>query len=225
MWVIPKLTDKFIERMMDVLEVYERPYDPKRPVICVDEKSVQLREDTRAAILQAPGRIRKRDNEYIRHGTANVFVGVEPLGKKRVIKTTKRRAGTDFAKYMRDMIEIQYPEAEKVVVVMDNLNTHTKKWFTETFGIEKGTELWDKLEVHYTPAHASWLNMAEIEISCMVMECMKRRTYKTIHQLRYHLKHWERRRNGYGKGITWSFTRKRATEKFHLDDYPLKSLK
>ena len=217
MWVIPKLTERFIERMMDVLEVYERPYDPKRPVICVDEKSAQLREDARPVQLQSPGKVRKRDNEYVRHGTANVFIGVEPLGKKRVVKTTKRRTGTDFAAYMREMTEVQYPQAEKLVIVMDNLNTHTEKWFIETFGAEAGAQLWDKLEVHYTPAHGSWLNMAEIEISCMVMECMKKRRYETIHKLRYHLKHWERRRNAEGKGITWSFTRKRATTKFHLD--------
>jgi hypothetical protein len=223
MWVIPELTDTFIERMLDVLEVYERAYDPHRPAICVDEKSVQLREDARPEHLQSPGKVRKRESEYIRHGTANVFIGIEPLGKKRVVKTTKRRAGTDFAKYMKDLIEKHYAEAEKLVIVMDNLNTHSKKWFVETFGAEKGSCLWDKLEVHYTPAHASWLNMAEIEISCLVMECMKKRTYKTIHQLGYHLKHWQRRRNNGKKGISWSFTRKRAAKKFHLN-YTQKSL-
>jgi transposase len=217
MWCVPDLDAEYTKRMMDVLEVYERPYDPKRPVVCVYEKSAQLLEDKRPSTPTQPGSPRKKDYEYVRRGTANLFCGVEPKGQRRTVQVTAQRRASDFAEYMAHLAKTVYASAEKIVVVMDNLNTHKEKSFIERYGEKVGSTLWNRLEIHYTPKHASWLNMAEIEIGVLTRQCLQKRR-SSIADLRKHVSAWEKRRNRDKKGITWSFTRKRAHKKFRLNE-------
>jgi len=161
MLCIGELTPEFIERMEDVLDLYAKPYNPKEPVVCLDEKPMQLLKDAREAISGKPGKIKKRDYEYIRAGTANVFCAVEPKGGRHFTYVTKNRKGKEFAKVLR-RIANHYSHADKVHLVMDNLNTHRKKSLTDFYGEEKGTEIWNRFEIHFTQKHASWLDQAEI---------------------------------------------------------------
>jgi DDE superfamily endonuclease len=170
--VIPQLTGEFVRRMLDVLEVYERPYDPKRPQVCTDEKSHALHCPARESLPPQPGRPLRKDPEYVRHGTANLFVTVEPQGGKRIVQVTKRRTARDFARHLQT-ISAAYPDADKIVLVLDNLNTHVKKSVIKTFGEAEGERLWSRFEIHYTPPHGSWLDMAEIEIGILSRQCLK----------------------------------------------------
>ena len=163
MWCIPELTTEFIERMEDVLDLYAKPYDSKEPVVCLDEKPVQLVKDAREPIQGKAGSIKKRDYEYIRAGTANIFCAIEPKGGQHFTYVTKNRKGKEFAKVL-NRIGNYYSYAGKIHLVMDNLNTHSLKSLTNFYGEEKGKEIWNKFEIHYTPKHASWLDQAEIEI-------------------------------------------------------------
>ena len=201
--------------MMDVLEVYERPYDKEKPVVCVDEKSVPLREEARPPIPSQPGSVKKKDYEYVRNGTANIFIAVEPKGNHRELQVTKRRTKPDFAKFIASLVERTYSAAEKIVVVLDNLNTHFEKSFTETFSKEKAEQILKRLEFHYTPKHASWLNMAEIELSILSRQCLNR-SIGTQEELRRQTTAWRKKRNRKGIGITWRFTQEKAKEKFNL---------
>lgn len=158
--------------MEDVLEVYHRPYDPKRPQVCLDEGSKQRLSDTRERLPMKKGKPERYDYEYERHGTANLFIATEPLAGRRMVRVTQRRTKKDWAHFVRDLIQVQYPEAEKIVLVMDQLNTHTPSSLYEAFPAEEARRLTEKLEIHYTPKHGSWLNMAEIELSILVRQCL-----------------------------------------------------
>lgn len=207
--------------MMDVLEVYERPYNPKRPVVCLDEKSKQLLGDARNPMPVKPGQIKCRDYEYIRHGTVNLFVAVEPKGKKRIVRIRKYKKKRDFAYVIKYLLEKQYKNAKKLVMVMDNLSTHNTTSLIETFGEKEGEKLNKKIEWHYTPKHASWLDMAEIEIGILSKQCLKK-PIATFQKMRHEVSCWVRDRNNKQKGINWQFTREKAIKKLNLN-YTLKS--
>jgi transposase len=213
MWCIPKLTEEYIERMEDLLDLYHKPYDATEPVVCFDEKSTQLLADTRPPQPTTTTRARKRDYEYKRNGTRNIFVAVEPKGGKRRTKVTKRRTKKDFADAIRQLIVNQYPRARTIHLVMDNLNTHYKKSLIETFGEAAADRLWSRLTVHYTPKHASWLNMAEIEIGILSRQALKKRL-EDERRLKQETAAWERHRNRAGAIIAWTFTKKDARAVF-----------
>lgn len=161
--------------MEEVLDVYCRSYNPKFPQVCMDETNKQLIEETRSPLKLKPGQVERFDSEYERHGTVNIFLAFEPLAGKRVTKVTDRRTTNDWAHFIKDLIDIHYKEAEKIVLVMDNLNTHTKASLYQTFEPKEAKRLADKLEIHFTPKHGSWLNMAEIEFSHLTRQCLNRR--------------------------------------------------
>ena len=160
MWCIGKLTPQYRQRMYNVLDLYHRPYNPDEPVVCVDEKSKQLLADTRVAIARKPGAPLKQDYEYERRGTRNLFVAVEPLAGWRQVQVTTHRKKPDFVRFIQQLLQGRYRQAKKVHIVLDNLNTHFAKCFVEILGEKRANRLLSRIEFHYTPAHASWLNMA-----------------------------------------------------------------
>src|SRR5674536_380895 len=168
MWCIQTINTEYRERMYNILNLYEEKYDPKKPLICLDEKPKQLLGDKRKAIPMKPGSPEKYDYEYVRNGTANVFVAVEFKAGKRVTQVTKRRTMKDFAQFVKILVTENYSEAEVIRLVTDNLNIHKEKSFYETFSEEEAKKILDKIEFHYTPKHASWLNAAEIEILSLI---------------------------------------------------------
>jgi hypothetical protein len=172
MWCIPKVDTLFKERMEDVLEVYERPYNKEEPVVCLDEKSKQLLEDRRPSLPAEPAKALRRDYEYKRNGTRNLFVAVEPKGGHREVTVTKRRQKKDFAYVIKALAEKTYKKAKQIHVVLDNLNTHFESSLYETFGKKITKQLMKRIVFHYTPCHASWLNMAEIEIGILSRQCI-----------------------------------------------------
>lgn len=180
--------------MEDVLEVYKRPQDPERPVVCVDETSKQLVGETRKPIPAAPGQPERIDYEYERHGTANLFMTFEPLAGWRWVKVTKRRTAVDFAEVLRDLSDTCYPDAKKIVLVMDNLNTHKLASLYEAFAPEEARRLAERFEIHYTPKHGSWLDMAETELSVLARQCLNRRI-DNMNDLKREVKAWQKRRN------------------------------
>jgi predicted enzyme involved in methoxymalonyl-ACP biosynthesis len=214
MWCIPELTDDFIERMMDILELYERPYNSKEPVVCFDEKNKQLLAHKRNSIFMKPGMPERYDSEYVRNGTANLFLAVEPKAGKRHILIREHRTGEDFAIFIEWLVSL-YPAADKIIIVLDNLNTHTEKWIFEMFDEEKAKGITKRIEFHKTPIHGSWLNMAEIEISVLETECLNRRI-PDQDTLQNEVTAWENRRNDRKAQIDWRFTREKAKEKFKL---------
>jgi hypothetical protein len=161
--------------MEEVLDIYKKPYDPERPVVCVDETSKQLIKEVREPLPMKPGEVQKYDTEYDRNGTANVFMGFEPLKGVRFTKVTERRTKLDWAQYIKELIDVHYPNAETIVLIVDNLNTHHKASLYEAFEPIEAKRIADKLEIHYTPKHGSWLNMAEIELSHLNRQCLDRR--------------------------------------------------
>jgi hypothetical protein len=191
--------------MEDVLSLYEEPYDASRPVVCFDEKSVQLVAETRVASAVAPGQPRRYDYEYERKGTANIFMAVEPLGGKRYVTVTERRTKLDFAAQMQKLVDVHYPEAERIRLVCDNLNTHKPASLYEAFPPGEARRLLQRLEFHYTPKHASWLDMAEIELSVLSRESMARRIPdgKTLER---ETSAWQGSRNQAGIPVKWRFT-------------------
>lgn len=211
MWCIQEITPKYRERMYDILDLYEEPYNPKNPVIGLDEKPKQLIEDSRTPIPVKPGKIAKQDYEYIRRGKANIFMAVEPKGGKRVTAVTLQRTKKDFAFFAKELIK-KYPDAEIIHLVVDNLNTHNASSFYETFDKEEAETILEKIEFHYTPAHASWLNVAEIEIGVMDAQCTERRI-KDKEMLAREVKAWTVRRNRQRKKIIWTFTKQKADKK------------
>ena len=211
MWCIGHINAQYRGRMYDLLDLYQEPYDPKKPVIGVDEKPKQLLGEKRKPIPLQPGKAEKYDYEYIRKGRANIFVAVESKGGKRITKVTRRRTKKDFALYMKEIV-LGYPYAEKMRVVIDDLNTHFESSFYEVFEKEEADWLLGKLEFHYTPRHASWLNVAEIEISAMDAECTGRRI-KDMPSLKKEVYAWTKRRNKEGKKIDWRFTKEDADRK------------
>jgi hypothetical protein len=167
-WCIPpKASAEFVWKMEDVLEVYQRPYDPKRPLVCLDETSKQLVGETRTPLPVTPGREARYDYEYKRNGVANLFMIFEPLAGKRRVKVTERRTKPDWAECVREMVDEMYPETDQIVLVMDNLNTHTPASLYEAFPPDEAKRIADRLEIHYTPKHGSWLDMAEIELGIL----------------------------------------------------------
>ena len=172
-WCIPpEQNGDFVWRMEDILNVYTRPYDPKRPLVCLDEASKQLLADARPGTPPEPGRAQWIDCEYERRGTANLFLWCEPLGGRRHVRVTERRTRVDWAHTVRDLVDVHYPDADKIVLVMDNLNTHSPGSLCEAFPPAEAKRLADKLEIHYTPKHGSWLNIAELELSVLARQCL-----------------------------------------------------
>lgn len=198
--------------MYDLLDLYEEPYNPKRPVVGLDEKPKQLIEDSRKPIPMKPGNPGKYDYEYIRKGTANIFMAVEPKAGRRTIKVTYRRTKRDFAKFMKHLVDKVYWDAEIIKFVVDNLNTHNATSFYETYDKDEAERILSKIEFHYTPKHASWLNVAETEIGVMDAECTDRRI-KNIAFLKEQVSAWARRRNKEKKKINWKFTKEKADNK------------
>jgi hypothetical protein len=213
MWCIAELNDEYIEKMEDVLAVYEKPYDPAEPVVCLDEKPVTLHEDVRPPVAATPGKVAKRDNEYKRCGTANVFSAVEPKAGRHFSLATPDRSGPQFAQAVETIVS-GYPAAQTIHLVMDNLNIHCRKTLTDYFGPDYGSQLWDRLTVHYTPKHGSWLNQAEIEISLFSRQCLGHRRISNLDLLRGEIKAWNKRMNRDRVKINWQFTRKKARLKF-----------
>jgi transposase len=201
----PKENAEFVAAMEDVLEVYRRPYDSQRPVVCLDEQSKQLVKETRPTIPAKPGRNQRMDYEYERNGTANLFMRFEPLAGRRRVKVTDQRTKVDFAHAIRDMVDEDYPEAKVIVLVMDNLNTHKPAALYEAFEPAEARRLIEKLEIHYTPKHGSWLNTAETELSVMTKQCLDRRI-PDVATLRREIAAWERQRNKSRSKINWQFT-------------------
>jgi hypothetical protein len=205
--------------MEDVLDVYTRPYDPRRPQVCMDETHTQLLGDVREPLPAAPGHSALHDPEYVRGGVANLFLVCEPLRGWRHISVAERRTGVDWAHCIRELVDVHYPEAEKVVLVLDQLNTHTVASLYEAFVPTEAKRLADRLEIHHTPKHGSWLNMAEIEFSVLVRQCLGQRLADT-EALRREVGAWEGARNAAGSRIDWRFTTADARIKLrHL--YPV----
>jgi hypothetical protein len=196
---------EFVAAMEDVLEVYHRPYDPQRPVVCMDECSKQLIGEVRTPLPPKPGQIAKYDSEYERLGTANVFMAVEPLGGKRKLRVTDRRTRVDWAQFIRYLLMTVYPEVAVIVLVMDNLNTHSIASLYEAFEPELARALAARLEIHHTPKHGSWLNMAETELSILSRQCLDRRI-ESQEIMVQETTTWEQNRNEVGAGIDWQFT-------------------
>lgn len=209
MWCIGKIDEQYRHRMYELIDLYERPYDPLEPVVCVDEKSKQLLGHTRKPL---PGKIRKEDYEYTRNGTRNIFMGVEPLAGRRVVQLTGHRKKEDFANYIKMLVDDIYPLTFLIHIVLDNLNTHFEKSFYETFGPEEAKRILSKVRFHYTPKHASWLNMAEIEIGIMDRQCLNRRIPDEETMVR-ELKAWQNGRNEKQAKILWSFSKQDADDK------------
>jgi len=211
MWCIPpKQNSAFVAAMEDVLAVYARPYDAARPVVCMDEKSYQLLCDVRGELPAKSGFTCKVDNEYERRGTCSVFVFCEPLGGWRHVEALSRRTKVDWAYKIRWLLEEQYSLAEKVVVVMDNLNTHDLSSLYEAFEPEVAFGLAQRLEIHYTPKHGSWLNVAEIELSALSLQCLGKRRISDIEVLNVEMSSWYSERNLAQRGVDWQFTTKDA---------------
>lgn len=211
MWCIQKITPEYRKRMYDILGLYAEPYDEKKPVVGMDEKPKQLIGEKRQPLPMRPGSPEKYDYEYIRNGTANIFMAVEPKGGKRYTKVTAQRTKRDFAFYLRELVA-KYPQATRIRIVLDNLNTHTEKSLRETFDAQEVQKILQRIEFHYTPTHASWLNVAEIEIGVMDTECTERRIEnKAI--LAKEVAAWTARRNRQRKKIAWSFTKQKADKK------------
>ena len=214
MWCLPEVTPEFLQRMEEVLALYEKPYDPDQPLVCFDEKSKQLIKDTRKVLSTATGKARRKDHEYKRNGTRNLFLAVEPKGGYRRVTVTERRTGRDFAKEVEKIASLKrYQKAKRLHIVLDNLNTHGAHSLTEAFGEEKTALLMEKIRFHHTPVHASWLNMAEIELAVLTSQCIKGRI-PTEAKLKERVRHWQTARNRKKAMIAWRFTRAKARETF-----------
>lgn len=218
-WCIPpKENAEFVACMEDILDVYELPYDPMRPVVCMDEKPYQLLGDARDPLPLRPGDDMKTDHEYIRNGTCSIFVFVEPLGGTRYASVHERRTAVDWALEIRHLADDMYPDAEKIILVMDNLNTHRPSSLYKAFPPEEARRILKRLEIHHTPKHGSWLNIAEIELNVMTRQCLSRRI-ETIGILRDELTAWGAGRNDIGAEIHWHFQASDAREKL-ISLYP-----
>jgi hypothetical protein len=198
--------------MEDVLAVYERPYDPTHPLVCMDELPKPLRADTRPPVPRAPGRAERVDYEYARHGTANVFLFCEPLQARRWVTVTARRTSADWAHQIQELVDVRCPDATRITLVCDNLNTHTPAALYEVFPPAEAKRLADKLELHYTPKHGSWLNIAEIELSVLGRQCLDRRI-PDLTTLQAEVATWQARRDAEGGRVDWRFTTQDARHK------------
>ena len=214
MWCVAELDRNYIERMEDVLAVYEKPYDETEPVVCLDEKPVSLHADVRPARPLKPGKPARPDNEYKRCGTANVFGVVEPKAGRHFTTATANRCAAQFAQVV-SRIAGQYRSAETIHLVMDNLNIHCRKSLVDCFGERRGGDLWDRFTVHYTPKHGSWLDQAEIELSLYSRQCLGKRRIPDLGTLQRETWAWNRKTDRKRTKINWQFTRKKARKLFH----------
>jgi len=212
MWCIKTIDSEFRERMYNVLDLYEEKYDPKRPIVCLDEKPKQLIKDNVPPIPMKPGSPEKYDYEYKRNGTANIFMAVEFKAGRRITQVTENRTMIDFAQFMKNSVLKEYLGVKVIRVITDNLNIHKEKSFYEAFSEDEAKKIVEKIEFHYTPKHASWLNAAEIEIGVMDEECTDKRI-GDIGTLTNEVAAWTKRRNENKKKINWKFTKKIADEK------------
>lgn len=204
--------------MEDILDTYEIPYNPERPVVCMDEKPYQLLGEAREPLPMRPGDDQKTDSEYVREGTCSIFAFSEPLGGVRHISVREHRTACDWAEEIKFLVDVSYPSVDKIILVMDNLNTHAIASLYKAFPPEEARRIAKRLELHYTPKHGSWLNMCEIELNVMTRQCLTRRI-NDIEVLRDELKAWESRRNSEVAGINWQFRTKDSRVKL-ISLYP-----
>ncbi len=205
-WVIPPAQNsEFVAHMEQVLDVYKRPYNKDFPVVCMDESPKQLIEEGRASVPIKPGQEERVDYEYVRHGVVNIFMANEPLKGKRRVEVTEFKTKKDWAKFIKEIADEDYPEATKITLVMDNFKTHVASAFYETFEPEEAKRLWDRFEFIYTPKHGSWLNMAEIELHVLNGQCLNRHI-ATFEEVKDEAKAWESNRNNKDCKINWQFT-------------------
>ena len=216
MWCVAKLDEAYIERMEDVRKIYENPLLARSPVVCLDEKPVVLHADTRPPVPMQPGQVARRDYEYRRCGTANVFCAVEPKAGRHFTKVTPTRSSPEFADFLLE-IAAAYPAADTIHLVLDNLSTHTRKAVTDRFGERDGDWLWKRFTVHHTPKHGSWLNQAEIEIGIFNRQCLGKRRISNIEELTQQANAWNQRINQNQTTIDWKFTRKKARIKLQYN--------
>jgi len=209
MWCVGQLTEEYRERMYDLLDLYARPFRSREPVICLDEKSKQLVKDSRQSLPIRPGTPLRLDYEYVRGGTCNLFVTIKPKGGRRTVQITDQRAKTDFVAFVQYLLEQVYATARRIHLVLDNLNTHFRKCFEDVLGTKAAHKLLRRVRFHYTPKHASWLNMAEIEIGILDRQCLDRRLPDRA-TLTSEVKAWHRRRNDEHRCIQWNFSRQDA---------------
>ena len=198
--------------MYALLDLYARPYNPDEPVVCVDEKSKQLLKQTQAPLQPKPGQCAKEDYEYERAGTCNIFVAVEPKGGQRNVGVTPQRKKPHFVTFVSNLVERVYATAKTIHVVLDNLNTHFRKVFVDVMGESAAADLLRRVEFHYTPKHASWLNMAEMEIGIMERQCTGQR-FGDREALKDEVQEWQQQRNDERRGLDWKFTREKADQK------------
>jgi hypothetical protein len=212
MWCIGALTEEYRQRMYALLELYARPLCRAEPVICIDEKSLQLIAHSREPLTMAAGSPTKQDYEYVRNGTTNLFVAVEPKAGQRIVEVTAQRGKTDFVAFVSDLLTNAYAKARRVHLVLDNLNTHFRKSFDDVLGKRAAAKLLRRVQFHYTPKHASWLNMAEIEIGILSRQCLDRRI-ASRDVLQSEVDAWQEARNAEERTIEWKFTRQDADQK------------
>ena len=206
MWCIPPQQDaRFVACMEDVLEVYARPYDPEHPLVCLDEGAKQLLGEARAPLAMKPGQPLRSDNEYERHGTCALFMLFEPLAAKRFVQVKERRTSLDYAQVVKWLCDELYPEALKIILVQDNLNTHGPHALYQAFAPQEARRLCERIEWHFTPKHGSWLNMAELELSVLARQCLQERM-ETQDNLAHQVQAWQNRRNLTATRVNWHFT-------------------
>lgn len=198
--------------MEDILDVYQRPYDPDFPVVCMDESTKQLVGEVTDPIAMTENHCELIDHEYVRNGVATIFAEVEPLGGRRHVKITQRRTATDWAEFIREMLDERYPDAKKVILVLDNLNIHKRASLYEAFPAEEAKRLADRLELHFTPVHGSWLNICEIELSVLGKQCLNRRI-EDMETITSEVEKWQEQRNNKKATIDWQFTNEKARVK------------
>jgi hypothetical protein len=214
MWCVAEVNEAYLERMEDVLEIYERPYHPQEPVVCLDEKPVVLHRDLRPSTQAQPHHPAKRDYEYQRRGTANVFCAVEPLAGRHFAWPTPNRSGEQFARMLQRLAKA-YPGARTIHLVLDNLSTHARSSLARLLGPDQAAQLWNRFTIHHTPKHASWLNQAEIEISIFARQCLGSRRMPSLPALRAECAAWNRSVNRQRLKINWTFSRLDAANVFH----------
>jgi transposase len=205
-WKIPPNANaSFVAQMEDVLDVSARPHDPRWPLVCFDESNKEQHREVAAPLPVAPGQPARRESTYERNGVSNLFMFFAPLENWRHVKVTDRRASVDWAECMRDLVDVHFPQAERIVVVQDNLSTHTPAALYAAFPPAEAKRIWDRREVHYTPKHGSWLNMAEIELSVLSRQCLNRRL-PDQDAVRHETAAWTERRNTAKATVEWRFT-------------------
>ena len=216
MWCIEEMTPEYIERMEDILDVYELDLNPKRPVVCLDEKPVQLTSDARGSLPMKEGRPKTVDYEYKREGTCSIFTAVEPKAGKYMNEVSESRKGEDFTRFLMKIAD-EYSQAERIILVMDNLSTHFVSSVIKTLGETEGAKLWDRFEVHYTPKHASWLNQAEIAIGMLSRQCIGKVRQGDIASLKRQVALWTQATNTKGITINWRFTKSKARKSLRYE--------